>query len=93
MTELSFLLELFLNHKLPKATKTAITERIATIQTHTQAPMLSRQGIAATAPTGPIVTQVAQTPAAAEAVAARERAIQAAMSDKPEQGRTSPRKF
>jgi len=46
------------------------------------------------APESPgIPTQIAQTPAAALALAARQEAINIAVSGKEERGRTSPRKF
>ena len=89
MTELSFLLELLLNHKLPKATQLAIRDRIGSIQLEASLPAPRKPIIQGPEP----VAQIAQSPAAAQALAQRQAAIQAALSDKPEQGRTSPRKF
>ena len=92
MTELTFLLDLLLNHKLPLATKNLIKDRIGVIEaqmattpkTIVQQPITQMQ-----APT-PVVA-VAQTPQAAEALARRAALI--AQGDKPEAGRTGPRKF
>jgi hypothetical protein len=42
MTELSFLLDLLLNHKLPKATKEAITGRIKEIETLAHQPTIAQ---------------------------------------------------
>lgn len=137
MTELTFLLDLLLNHKLPQATKKAVTERVREVEVLLQmtsvtinripsmAPSIAsitsgnlpphlanqapstiaamlRNGLANEAPTIGIVAQqpsvepvqvIAQTPAAAAAMNARQEAINSAMSGKPEKGRTSPRKF
>jgi hypothetical protein len=144
MTELSFLIELLLNHKLAKATKDAIAERIKEVETRStasapgprtpsaaafvemashpaqylppeiakQAPSMQRimlrhleQGTAPVSTEGtPIhadatvagpapVAVVAQTPAAAAAMASRAQAISQAISGKREQGQTRPRKF
>lgn len=60
MSELSFLLELLLNHKLPKTTQLVIKDRIATVEETKQAPALSRKGLS-----GPIeltMEQVAAKP-------------------------------
>jgi hypothetical protein len=113
MTELSFLLELLLTHKLAKGTKEAITNRIKEIETRhivfTQ-PAFPQQSIrqprtAQAASTQRILDemalepqpappeQVAQSPAAAMALAARQEAINIALSGKEEKGRSSPRKF
>ena len=40
MTELSFLIDLLLNHKLPKATKDAVAARIKEVEARTAAPAL-----------------------------------------------------
>lgn len=134
MTELTFLLDLLLNHKLPQATKKAVTERVREVEATLTAPVprgldsriglaslgaqnipphlanqapstiaaMMRNGLANEAPTIGIVAQqpsvepvqvIAQTPAAAAAMNARQEAINSAMSGKPEKGRTSPRKF
>ncbi len=126
MTELSFLLDLLLNHKLPKGTKEAIVNRVKEIESkHGQnvgvwtqpaqpprpprtaqspstqrildemaaehsIPEIASGNIAATLETPAVI---AQTPAAAAALAARQEAIRIAVSGKEEKGRTSPRKF
>jgi hypothetical protein len=114
MTELSFLLDLLLNHKLPKGTKEAITARIKEIEDRQAQPlayvqrpprtaqspstqrildeMAQEQGVSHTViATNP--PMIAQTPAAAAALAARQEAISIALSGKEEKGRTRPRKF
>ncbi len=121
-TELSFLIELLLKHKLPPATKSLIAERIKDVEVYlnnsgnrgvvpartlnvqpvTTVPQaastlaaLARHADAGL-PTPEIVTpvvQVAQTPMAMQAMNNRSAAISAAISGKPEKGRTSPRKF
>lgn len=148
MTELSFLLELLLNHKLPQATKKAVTERVKEVEqglstTHMhvqdtsgfttaqisaqrtlqaipphlvgQAPStiaammrngftpegqpavvtntVEFRGVQVQPPEPQPVAVIAQTPAAAAAIADRQNAISQAISGKPEKGRTSPRKF
>ncbi len=139
MTELSFLLDLLLNHKLPLATKKAVTERVREVEARLSAAMpityttkvmsplassnipshlvgqspstiaaMMRNGMAnempantttavstvelAPPPPAPVAV-VAQTPAAAAALNARNDAILQGLSGKPEKGRTSPRKF
>lgn len=42
MTELTFLLDLLLNHKLPKPTKDAIARRIKDVEVQLQAPSIGR---------------------------------------------------
>ncbi len=123
MTELTFLVELLLNHKLQKPTKDAVAQRIkeeeeAIAALPPQAPMRpmpyvgamqsgniqapSSRDVATRHPdlvttpvTGPLppVAVIAQTQAAATALASRESAIASGRSGKPEPGRTSPRKF
>lgn len=125
MTELSFLLDLLLNHKLSKITKEAIVGRVKEIESRTssgswaaiplsqpqarapktaQSPSTQRIldemaaegliiGSAQPAPPQDPPTQIAQTPAAAAALAARNEAIRIATSGREEKGRTSPRKF
>ncbi len=122
MTELAFLLELLLNHKLPRPTKVAVTERIKEVESKLLSPRDVRSEIpapsqgfipphligqapstvaamarhpdlaAALEPPQPVAV-IAQTPAAQAAVAARQEAINSALSGKVEKGRTSPRKF
>ena len=130
MTELSFLLELLLNHKLAKTTKEAVIERIKAIEAQSfSRPAVVTSGYAVQSSVRPpktaqspstqrildqmaaegsvvpeavpahqvdpvsIPSQIAQTPAAAAALAARNEAIRIAVSGKEEKGRTSPRKF
>lgn len=128
MTELTFLLDLLLNHKLPKPTKVAVTERVKEVELQLQQgyqiphaarslqmapvpPHLANQApstIAAMMKHPDLVAQltpaispvgetqpavVAQTPAAQAALAQRQETINAAISGKPDKGRTSPRKF
>ena len=127
MTELSFLLELLLEHELPKATQTLIKERVKEIQVQQpiayaapiQRPsrtsqaastqrildqMAEQQGlgpvqmstamdVASQVQAQTTPNQIAQTPAAAMAMAQRAEAIRIATSGVEEKGRTSPRKF
>lgn len=123
MSELSFLLELLLNHKLPKPTKEAITTRIKEVEGRISQPVqtsgfmttsqarppktaqspstqrildeMAAEGVLIGAVTQQqdIPAQIAQTPAAAMALASRAEAIRIAVSGKEEKGRTSPRKF
>lgn len=110
MSELSFLIDLLLNHKLSKDVKALVSERIklienqkaqshmfahpiqAAIQSPSTLANLARDmnqvgGLAIGAAPVPVTAPVAQ------ALVSRQQAIQAAMSDKPEVGRSSPRKF
>lgn len=109
MTELTFLVELLLNHKLQKPTRDAIATRLKEVEEaiaslppqahHRPMPQLpgmngqspSMQAIMARNPD--LVPAVAQTPAAAAALTARQEAVSISLSGKPEKGRTSPRKF
>jgi hypothetical protein len=50
MTELSFLLDLLLNHKLPKATREAVTQRIKDVETRLSSAAPSFRVSAAPAP-------------------------------------------
>jgi len=96
MTELTFLLELILNHKLPLATKNLIKDRIGQIQAEQPqrtAPAVSSPIRLPTQTESVPVQAVAHTAAAAQALAERERLIQNALNPKPEPGRTGPRKF
>ncbi len=100
MTELTFLIELFLNHDLPKDTKQAIAERIKEVE----------QGLTTSPAIRPVKAQihalpahmdegavplVPQTSVAALALGQRESTMNAAMNHKrpmdPNTGR--PRKF
>jgi hypothetical protein len=108
VTELSFLLSLLLDQKLNKAVKQLIKDRIKDIETAAprpqarsivqptgQSPSTQRilDEMAAEGKELPIPTHIAQTPATAAALAARQQAIAQAVSGKQEAGRTSPRKF
>lgn len=139
MSELSFLLELLLNHKLPKATKEVVVGRIKEIEAspvnrpnpwlavaaQAQKPPKTAQSqstqrildemanegmvmpiepqhftakdqlnvMVGSGEQASIPTQIAQTPAAAAALAQRNEAIRIAVSGREEKGRTSPRKF
>ncbi len=107
MTELTFLVELLLNHRLQKPTRDAVANRIKEVEAaiaqlppqsllrpNPIAPVSSRDVAARhpeLVPEAPAV--IAHTPAASAALASRQQAIQAAMSGTVEKGRTSPRKF
>lgn len=119
ISELSFLIELLLKHKLPVATRDLIAARIKDVEQglsavrHISSPVVkplpigmvqqaaSTQAILDRNPDLAIpvvsnvvpVEQVAQTPAAAAAMAARAAMINQAMSGKPKEGEKSPRKF
>jgi hypothetical protein len=104
MSELGFLLELFLNHKLPRITKALIAERIKEVEiaarTVTPQPRIS-SNISAQAPSTQAalmrqdpVEVIAHTSATANALASRQQAINDSISGKrmaTESGR--PRKF
>lgn len=131
MSELSFLIELLLNHDLPKASKDLIASRIKEVEINltantslkypppinvtyvtpdkktAQAPstlaIMAKHGdlpemAPAFIPPVEQVAQIAQTPAAAVALNARNEAISKAaaskpLAGKPDSGRTSPRKW
>lgn len=108
-TELSFLIEVLMNHKLPKPTKELVRTRIMYVESmmglipprppmprpefQGQAP--SMQAIMARNPdlVAAPVAIVAQTPATAAALNSRQEAIGISLSGIPEKGRKSPRKF
>ena len=98
MTELSFLIDLLLNHKLPKATQAAIKERIDNVQ-NAQPQLLSAQSQPRLAPTFSIkpasqepaavpIEQVAQNPTTQAAIAHRQAMIDAAANRKVMPGTT-----
>lgn len=109
MTELSFLLELLLEHELKKETQKLIRERIKEIeqpraQTRPvqtgQAPSMQRavaemeQDQAIRVNFAQMPPQaIPQSPAVAQAMAHRQALVAQAISGKEEKGRTSPRKF
>ncbi len=116
MSELSFLIDLLLNHKLPKGTKDAIALRIKDVEANSipirsapsnirpvgissQAPstqaILDRNpdlaAVASAQPPAPV--DIAQTPAAAAAMASRNQAISESLSGKVDKVTGRPRKF
>lgn len=120
MTELSFLIELLLNHDLKSETKKAVAARIKEVEaTLTPRPMqvaqvplppaLQKQPASTLAlmakhgdipnipppvmPPVPVVEQIAQTPATAAAMNARNEAIQNAISGTVDKTKRSPRKW
>ena len=108
MTELSFLIDLLLNHKLPPATKKHVLERVKEVEANYQAPkqtpprLQPGQQCASTQAlldrmteplTAPPLEAIVASPQAAQAINTRQQAIAAQISGKPEPGRTSPRKF
>lgn len=103
MTELSFLLDLFLNDEVPKTIKELIAKRIKDVEegfrgSSIPAPALTDPRYNVKHPVIPDSSpvppdQIAQTPAAAAAMAARAQVIAQAQSGVIEKGRTSPRKF
>ncbi len=103
MTELDFLLELLINHKLQKPTKTAILERIKIIQERPNAPAgagsVRPSAVTAQAPStqrileaNPDLTPavVAQTPETVQALATRAAAIQRAAATGAFTGKPEP---
>jgi len=99
MSELSFLIDLLVNHKLSKSVKELIVERIKLIDQPAMgrpAPRaMPRQDLTHTIPQpAPIpVEQIAQTPEAAAAIASRNEALNAALSGKILRGQERPRKW
>lgn len=110
MTELSFLLDLLMNHKLPKLTKQLIAARIKEVEQmlqttsvtlntkHGKVPVYASpyikedEKIFLSQEPSPIpVEEIAQTPAAAAALASRQQAIM--NRGTIEKGQTSPRKW
>ena len=106
-SELSFLLDILLNHKLPPETKQLVADRIAEIEVqysmvNPQQPPQSFQQIPNKSyprfsdikePKVLPLEQVAVTPAAQEALQSRQEAISQSLNGKVEKGRTSPRKY
>ena len=119
-TELSFLMELFLDDELPKTTRAKIKDRIKEVEASLapkQPQMFVPAGMKTFPPSQPmeetIIARQAPsmqrlmqnnpdlipkppvpvTPAAAQALVARQALINGAMSEKPEPGRKSPRKI
>jgi hypothetical protein len=91
MTELSFLLDLLLNHKLPKATQLAVKDRIGLLESNHNLPwnFTNRAGATNTIPSSP--TTSTPSPAAAQALAQRQQLMESAGTVQP--GTKSPRKF
>lgn len=107
-TELSFLVELLLDHKLAKATRDLIAERIrmlsdgpqqsipfvsGTISVNPQAPSTQAAMIRHAAEAPVPVAQVAQTQATVAAMASREQAISDSMNGNVNKVTGRPRKF
>jgi hypothetical protein len=96
MTELSFLLDLLLNHKLQKATKDILVARIGLVEESMKIspqPQAQRT-VQPTQPSSAIVpTQIAQTQETAKAISDLQALRHQAMSGVPEPGRTGPRKI
>lgn len=103
MTELSFLIDLLLNHKLPKATRDAVAERIRDVEV--AAPVrphmpvipqaLSSRDVAARHPevAPEPVAVVAQNATTQAALASRQQAIAESMAGKVDKTTGRPRKF
>lgn len=104
MTELTFLVELLLNHRLQKPTKDAVATRIkeveaAIAQLPPQSPLrplpaaVSSRDVAQRHPEVAPVAIVAQTPAASAALASRQQAINESLAGKINKDTGRPRKF
>lgn len=103
MTEIQWLVDIMLHHKLPEAVKEKFISRIGEVEANYSKPVvrpIPPPMHAQTPSTQKILDemaqdtiQVAQTPAVAAALQSRQEAIKQAASGKPEPGRTSPRKF
>lgn len=99
-TELTFLISLLLNDELPKNIKELVAERIKQVEAnyttpkYTVEPSAGGTGGMGTIVNGNVIpTSVPQTQAAAQALAARQAALDAAASGKPMKGATGPAKF
>lgn len=100
MTEIAFLLDLVLNHKMSKDAKERCIKRIAEVEARlTPQPYARPAIVTAQAPStqalldaqAAALSNVAQTPAVAAALQSRAEAI--ANAGKVEPGKTGPRKF
>lgn len=100
MTELSFLIDLLMNHKLPRVTKELIATRIKEVETM----MVSKPTYTVapgnplrlnTAPMEQAVGQIAQTPATQAALAARQKIMEGKVPDAITTGKdiVGPRKW
>jgi len=96
MTELSFLIDLLLNHKLPKTTQQAIKARLDSLQSQPIIPSPPKPAAtfsvrSAPSPEPPPVPfeQIAQNPTTQAALAQRQAMIDAAASRKPMPGMTT----
>lgn len=93
MTELTFLLEILLNHKLQKPTKDLILNRIKEIESSHVATPTQRPRIVDTTPmTIKEIDPATQNATVAKALLDRQKLI-ADPAANTEPGRTSPRKF
>lgn len=109
MTELSFLIDLLLNDELPRPIKELVAKRIKEVEeTFAAKPPQPTHAIRSTLPQAPStlanlakhpepmavpIEQIAQTPAAAQALASREAAINASIEGKVNKETGRPRKF
>jgi ATP-dependent exoDNAse (exonuclease V) alpha subunit len=109
MSELSWLLDLLLNHGLEEKTKKHVAKRIAWVEKELNGGHKPKPIKPIKAPDGSIQSPstiaamerhlaeptqpIAVTAQTQAALISRQSAIEIAMSGKPEKGRTSPRKF
>lgn len=109
MTELTFLIELLLNHKVAKPTRDAIASRIKDVEAlmltippaHPTRPMpsvgLQAPSMQAIIDRNPDIAQpvavIAQTPGAVAAINSRNQAINESMAGKVDKVTGRPRKF
>jgi hypothetical protein len=100
ISELSFLLDLLFEHELPKETVKVVKDRVKDLEAlRSPAPLPAAKMPSVMHTTYPKaeleqpVIQVAQTPAAAQAIASREQAIAEALSGKVNKETGRPRKF
>jgi hypothetical protein len=98
MTELQWLIQMLTKQKLSSSLKDLFIERIGEVEANL-VPKAHVRMPSQTSSTQRLIeeqaypSEIAQTPAAAAALEARQTAIKIASSGKPEPGRTSPRKF
>lgn len=101
MTEIQFLVDIILNHKLQPEVRDKFVARIGEVEATLTKPQRITSGavLSMQAPsTQKILEEMSQepiinSPVAAQALQARQQAIAQATSGTPEKGRTSPRKF
>lgn len=101
MTEIKWLVDIILNHKLSPAVRDKFVARIGEVESRLNQPgtnVIVRSTSSQVPSTQKILDEIADEPivnsqVAAQALAARQQAIAQATSGAPEKGRTSPRKF